>query len=128
VATTGKAEAAVDWRMLQGLRKTIGAEKVDELLDLFRSTSSQTLDEMQGALDEKELERVRELAHRVKGAALNLGLTAVSDMASAIEGSVRAGGTALALKPMVANLADSCEVTLAALEAQAGARREPATT
>ena len=117
VPQAGRAESGVDWRMLDGLRETIGAAKLDELLDLFGASSAQTLEEMTRAVDEADLDRLRQLAHRVKGTALNLGLAAVGEAALAIEGSVRAGGTGLTLKPMVVALADACRMSLERIHA-----------
>ena len=76
-AAAGRA-AGIDWPMLQGLRDTIGADKLDELFGLFRTSWQSTIAEMWTALDAGDLDGLRQLAHRIKGGALNLGLNSVA--------------------------------------------------
>jgi len=102
--------------MLNGLRDTIGADKLVELFDLFRTSWQSTIAEMWTALDAGDRDGLRQLAHRVKGSALNLGLSSVAQGAIAIEGSIHAGATTLTLRPMVTSLDEACHETQAALD------------
>jgi HPt (histidine-containing phosphotransfer) domain-containing protein len=102
--------------MLHGLRDTIGPGKLEELFGLFRSSWQATIQDMWIALDAGDLVNLRQLAHRMKGSALNLGLSSVGNSAIAIENSIRAGATALTLHPMLAALEDICRETQGALD------------
>jgi hypothetical protein len=98
------------------LRDTIGADKLDELFGLFRTSWQSTIAEMWSALDAGDLDGLRQLAHRIKGGALNLGLNSVAEGAIAIEGAIRAGATTLTVRPMVTALDEACHETQTALD------------
>ena len=114
---------SIDWPMLEGLKETIGADKLDELFDLFWTSWKTTVTEMWKTFDDGDPDALRLLAHRVKGSAFNLGLTSVGDKAAAVEDSARAQATVLTLRPMVAALEDACRTTQADIES-AGVPKE----
>lgn len=59
-----------------------------ELVELFVTTGSADFEKIQGAIAVSDTDQVMRSAHTIKGAAGNLGLTDVSDVAKIIEDSV----------------------------------------
>ncbi len=105
----------IDWSTIDGLTDTIGADKLVELFDLFDTSWRETLDEMAGAIGTGDRDGLRQLAHRLKGSALNLGLHAVSDATIAIEDAIRQDAPIDEIKPMVRTLEELCRDTQSAL-------------
>jgi HPt (histidine-containing phosphotransfer) domain-containing protein len=74
----------VDPDRLRELRDDYG-DLASELLTLFETTATATLDELRAAHDSGERDEVRRLAHRLKGSARNVGATGMADLAAALE-------------------------------------------
>ncbi|WP_394241612.1 TMAO reductase system sensor histidine kinase/response regulator TorS [Vibrio astriarenae] len=66
--------------------EVLGKAKVQQLIELFTSTSQETLHEMDALADGKDRETAS-LAHRLKGSAASLGLTRLVQLCLAIEKS-----------------------------------------
>jgi HPt (histidine-containing phosphotransfer) domain-containing protein len=58
---------------------------VTEIIELFTSDSDRSLAELRAAADERDLDRTRKIAHRLKGSALSLGANRFAALASDIE-------------------------------------------
>ncbi|MEM7119704.1 MAG: ATP-binding protein [Pseudomonadota bacterium] len=115
----GRRPAAVvdgiDWSTIDGLTETIGSDKLVELFDLFDTSWRETLDEMTGAIDSGDRDGLKQLAHRLKGSALNLGLHGISDATVAIENGIRQEAPLEGFAPMVSELETLCRETQSAL-------------
>ena len=110
----------IDATMLDSLRGTIGSDKVDELIELFDTTSASTIEEIVAAAAMGQTELCAALAHRMKGGALNLGLTSVSEAALKIESAIAENCGIATLKKLIAELSDAYVGSLAALRDAAG--------
>ena len=106
----------IDATMIESLRATIGSDKVDELIELFDTTSRSTIDEIVAAAAAGKPEVCSALAHRMKGGALNLGLTSVSEAALALEMAIAADRDTAALENLINSLSDAYKATLKALQ------------
>ena len=75
------------------LAENIGLEEDEflEMLDLFVEVSLSDLSRLKAAFEKGEEEKVVEASHSIKGAALNLGLDEISEVAKGIETNARAG-------------------------------------
>ena len=76
---------------LEALAIDFGMEE-DELLELvklFIETSLSDLNRIQSAIDEGDAQKVAMAAHSIKGAAANLGLTEIFEVAKIIEMEAR---------------------------------------
>ena len=113
--TRNKGARGIDWSVIDGLADTIGTEKLAELLDLFDASWRETMAKMAVALDADDRDGLRQLAHRLKGIALNLGLHTISEAAAAIEDGLRNDKPVDALRPMVAALEQLCRAAQSAL-------------
>jgi HPt (histidine-containing phosphotransfer) domain-containing protein len=88
-------------------------DEVLELVKLFIETSLSDLNQIQSAIDEGDAQKVAMAAHSIKGAAANLGLTEIFEMAKRIEMNGRenkldgAEGTAVAIEEKLDELAKS---------------------
>ncbi len=60
-----------------------------ELINLFVETSLSDLNRIQSAADERDAQRLARAAHSIKGAAANLRLTEIFEMAKSIEANGR---------------------------------------
>lgn len=75
----------------QTLSKDIGLDEEEcrELLTLFVETSLQEIHAVETALDAADASRAAEIAHSLKGAAVNLGLEECLDLAVEMEATAR---------------------------------------
>ncbi len=64
-------------------------EEYMELIELFVETGFSDLDQLQSAIEERDGESAGNAAHSVKGAASNLGLIEISEIAKEIEEKAR---------------------------------------
>jgi len=117
---TGAAAGAdrsvrIDASMIEALRNAIGSDKVDELIDLFDTTSKSTIEEISAAAAAGRPEVCAALAHRMKGGALNLGMTSVSDAALEIENAIGENCGIAALKQRIGALTDAYKASVSAL-------------
>lgn len=67
-----------------------------ELLGTYRASAENTLARLRAALTAAELSQITREAHALKGACLNVGATALAQVASGIENAARAGDLTLA--------------------------------
>lgn len=63
----------------------LGRDTVRRLIDLFRNTSSEILAQMENSANENDAGKVKSLAHKLKGSAGSLGLTALMNTLQTIE-------------------------------------------
>ena len=73
------------------LAKELGLEEEEflELVRLFAEVSTDDLARLESSLRMGNSEQVREAAHSIKGAALNLGLNDISEIARIVEDKAR---------------------------------------
>ena len=69
------------------LGENVGLEEDEilELVEIFIDSSGSDLDILDSAIEKADLQRVKEAAHSLKGAAGNLGFTEIYEMARGIE-------------------------------------------
>ncbi len=79
----------IDWNRALELRDEIGAEDFDEVVELFLSEVEGTLDQLEDGLSDARI--MEEQMHFLKGAALNLGFSAVSELCQTGEMAAAAG-------------------------------------
>jgi len=75
------------------LAENLGLEEDEflEMLDLFVEVSISDLSRLKAAFEKGEEEEVVEASHSIKGAAINLGLDEIAEVAEGIETNARAG-------------------------------------
>ncbi|MEO0745377.1 MAG: Hpt domain-containing protein [Pseudomonadota bacterium] len=78
----------IDWKRVADLRDEIGSEDFEEVLPLFLEEVLGVMDTLRNAPD---LSRLEEDLHFLKGAALNLGFEAFTNLCSAGEKAAAAG-------------------------------------
>ena len=66
-------------------RVDLTPEEIAEILELFLDTSSKNLGSLRAALQEKDRLKILSYAHSIKGAAGNLGLTEIYEIAREME-------------------------------------------
>ena len=73
------------------LAENLGLEESEffEMTDLFIEVSLSDLDRLETGLKQADADEVVEAAHSIKGAALNLGLQEISDVAQGVEMNAR---------------------------------------
>ncbi|NMS32267.1 Hpt domain-containing protein, partial [Vibrio parahaemolyticus] len=65
--------------------KILGREKMLHIINLFRTTSADVLSKLQASAEDNDSKEVKNLAHKLKGSAGSLGLTALMNACQAIE-------------------------------------------
>lgn len=85
----------IDWERVAELRDEIGAEDFGEIVDLFLSEVEGTIDQLGRPGDTPQT--VADQMHFLKGAALNLGFSALSSLCRDGEKAAAEGNTALVL-------------------------------
>lgn len=78
----------IDWQRIRELRASTGEADFTEIVDLFLDEVEEALAGLSPGDDAKRLESGM---HFLKGSALNLGFTAMSDMCGAAERAAAAG-------------------------------------
>ena len=75
------------------LAENLGLEEEEflELIELFVETSMSDLKDLQSATESGHAENAAKAAHSIKGAAANLGLSEISEVAREIEENARNG-------------------------------------
>lgn len=58
------------------------------MMELFSETSSSDLRKFQSSMDEGDVQKAANVAHSIKGAAVNLGLMDIYEIAKKMEGEV----------------------------------------
>ncbi|MCK4728002.1 MAG: Hpt domain-containing protein [Desulfobacterales bacterium] len=82
--TTFIEEGVFDKSVLLG-RLGGDEELFDEVISVFMKDAPVQLEQLRQALNDNDAERVRQQAHRIKGASANIGAQALSDLAFEIE-------------------------------------------
>jgi HPt (histidine-containing phosphotransfer) domain-containing protein len=67
----------------------MGVDEFLELIELFLETSASDLNQWQSGIDEKDGKKVMVAAHSIKGAATNLGLVEIYEVAEKTEMEAR---------------------------------------
>jgi CheY-like chemotaxis protein len=91
----------IDRKTLRHVRELMGAEQLPGLYSGFFEQADDAARRMRDAMRDADTEALRRGAHSVKGAALNLGLAALAEAATALSRDARqlgAGALALALQ------------------------------
>ena len=75
------------------MSRILGLEEDEylELVELFIETSKSDINNLQDAIDNKHIVMISEIAHSLKGAAMNLGLDDFLELAKTIETTARDG-------------------------------------
>jgi HPt (histidine-containing phosphotransfer) domain-containing protein len=75
------------------IAKELGLEEDEylELVELFVETSKSDLNNLQSAINNKNIELIVRIVHSLKGAAMNLGLDSFLELAKTIEKTARDG-------------------------------------
>ncbi|EHV5556976.1 TMAO reductase system sensor histidine kinase/response regulator TorS [Vibrio parahaemolyticus] len=71
--------------VIQSDMKILGREKMLHIIDLFRNTSADVLGQLVESAEKKDSLAVKNLAHKLKGSAGSLGLTALMNTCQSIE-------------------------------------------
>ena len=90
VQTTATSVPVLDGSVLGELR-TLGADVVAEIFDLFVSDVPHRLARLQHAIDDRSRDSVLHEAHGLKGSALALGAARFAGLCAAIERDAREG-------------------------------------
>lgn len=64
---------------------------IDELLEIFESTTPELLAALELSIRQQEAARIQSVAHRLKGSAANIGAHAMAQACSEIEQQIKAG-------------------------------------
>lgn len=71
--------------MLMNLLETLGKVPFDELLKGYYEQADEIIEALEGALEAKDFDIIRDRGHELKGMAGNFGMSALSDIAKQIE-------------------------------------------
>ncbi|MGH7388736.1 MAG: response regulator [Candidatus Rokuibacteriota bacterium] len=104
----------LDPAALEGLRATMGADFLDELLATFVEDSHELVGTMRRALGTMDIDAFRRAAHSLKSNAASFGATTLSTLARQLEALARSGSLDGA-SPRVERLAGECERVVRAL-------------
>lgn len=102
----------LDHKRLNELRSLDDEEAfLNDLIELFRSETAVSLDELKVAVENAQVDAARSVAHRIKGASASLGAKHMAIVASSIE-TADSGETMRSLFP---ELSRSYEMTISEL-------------
>jgi signal transduction histidine kinase/CheY-like chemotaxis protein len=87
----GEADADFDPAHLEGLRKALGAEVVDELVPAFNASAAALLADISAAATMRDGTAVAEHAHALRSASAQLGLVGIERLCQSVEMAVREG-------------------------------------
>ena len=89
--------ADLQWNKAFALEQTAGDEELlEELMTLFKDSSSSDLEQLRGAINANDVQAVIRAAHSLKGASASLGIEGIRSLASAMESDARNGSLAVA--------------------------------
>ncbi|WP_420861801.1 Hpt domain-containing protein [Algirhabdus cladophorae] len=80
----------IDWSRIKILRDEIGADDIDEVVEIFLEEVEETIADLPNASSSEDFERGY---HALKGSALNLGFSAFSALCQQGETAAAAGQT-----------------------------------
>jgi len=78
----------IDWSRIEELKSEVGAEDFEEVVEIFLEEVDETIAKFP---DAKEPAQMEELMHFLKGSALNIGFSGLSDICAKGETLARAG-------------------------------------
>ena len=81
----------IDHELFQTLSEALGQEALADLVALYQTSSEETLAQLQSALALEDMDRLKSLAHKLKGSSANLGLVAVQQACINIEQATSQG-------------------------------------
>ncbi len=81
---TPAATAALNTALLSDLRDAIG-DALPTVIRTFISDSARYLEELRGAITQRDTARIRDLAHTLKGSASNVGAELLADLVERVE-------------------------------------------
>ena len=86
------ADSMVDWTVIENIIKIKSdGSLAAELLGLYYQTTPEYLQRMENAIQASYAEGLYEQAHGLKGSSLNLGLTAIGNLAKELEEQAKSG-------------------------------------
>ncbi|MBM9613589.1 Hpt domain-containing protein [Desulfobulbus rhabdoformis] len=89
--------ADLQWNKEFALEQTAGDEELlEELLTLFKDSSSADLEQLQTAIAGEDTDGIVRAAHSLKGASASLGIEGIRGIAMAMESDAREGSVAVA--------------------------------
>jgi len=89
--------ADLQWNKVFALEQTAGDEELlEELMALFKDSSSADLEQLRQAIDADDAQAVTRAAHSLKGASASLGMEGIRALAMAVESDARDGSMAVA--------------------------------
>lgn len=78
--------------MLNSFRE-LGPDFVAEVVGAFMTSAQEQLQELQAAVDRKEMSAVYKCAHKLKGSAIQIGAERLGDACARMEASAKRGGS-----------------------------------
>jgi two-component system, sensor histidine kinase and response regulator len=103
------------------IKDTLAALNIDgatlaRIMSGFLADNRQTVDHLQAALADRDLDSLRQLAHSLKGSSANIGANGLSTAAHALEDACRqpalGDGALSGLKPLIENVATALDPVL----------------
>ena len=107
----------VDVDFLRGEAAALGPEVLDRILAVFRSQGDGLVQALRGAAVAGDAEQCRLLAHKLRGAASNVGLRRLGEVAAQLEQEIAMIAVAGELDARARALADAYARTLGSLDA-----------
>jgi HPt (histidine-containing phosphotransfer) domain-containing protein len=95
----------VDWARLEELRAEVGAEALDEIIDMFVMEMTELVDKLRSAPDPDMLEAD---LHFLRGSALNLGFAPLAEVCQTAELQSRRGDPAQVDLSVIIRTYESC--------------------
>lgn len=120
-SSTPAPETLFDAGVFERLIEDVGEEILPELIDTFLGELNTRAEKLEQAASERDLPTLAAQAHPLKSSSANFGAMGLSQLASEIESTARAG-EARAVKIVEASIADMIKATRAALLAVMEAR------
>lgn len=116
------AEDWVDVDFLRGEEDALGPEVVDDIIRIFRTQGAPLVSAMLAAAGEADSEMCTKLAHKLRGAAVNVGALRLGAEAAALEQDLLRGAVENLLVARVQALAEAWSVTVQVLDSLRGNR------
>ena len=110
--STPAGPALLDITLLGGLRDSLGATALADMMKDLWEKADELIASAQRALNEKNAKDIGGRAHDIKGMTANFGITALSDIASKLERLAKDGAPMEQLEPLIARLRPVYEKSL----------------
>jgi len=82
---TSRTDELIKWSVIEDDTQALGIAKMNELVALFKASSTQIFDAMDKAESEQDSNEIKQMAHKLKGAAGAMGMTALHGICLSIE-------------------------------------------